>query len=283
MDHRFLRHIEACNNAESFGDDLPLRVAGQVVGWLPPRLAEELPLLSPHLFPSADGVALDPSLPDAEARTTVLSALTAELVRLGRLRLRDEPFDVRATPDGPVLARIDRAAVAFLGILSRGAHLNGLVRRADGLHLWVGWRARNKALAPGKLDNVVAGGVPAGLSPTETLLKEAEEEASMPRALATKAREVGAVSYVMRNEGEGLRRDILHCFDLELPEDFTPVPGDDEVERFELWPARRVLEAVRDGDAVKFNVSLVLIDLFLREGMLDDEDGALRRGLSRFR
>ena len=283
MDHRFLRHIEACNNAESFRDDLPLRVAGQVVSWLPPILAEELALLSPHLFHATDGVALDPSLPDVEARTEALSALTAELSRLGRLRLRDEPFDVCATPGGAVLARIDRAAVARLGILSRGAHLNGLVRRADGLHLWMGWRARNKAIEPGKLDNVVAGGVPAGLSPTKTLLKEAEEEARMPRALAAQAREAGTVSYVMRNGNEGLRRDVLHCFDLELPEDFTPVPGDDEVERFELWPAHRVLEAVRDGDAVKFNVNLVLIDLFLREGMLDDEDGALRRGLSRFR
>ena len=82
---------------------------------------------------------------------------------------------------------------------------------------------------------------------------------------------------------EGLRRDVLHCFDIELPEDFTPEPGDDEVERFELWPATRVLEAVRDGDRVKFNVNLVLIDLFLREGLVEDPDGRLRQGLDRFR
>ena len=48
------------------------------------------------------------------------------------------------------------------------------------------------------------------------------------------------------------------------------------------WPARRVLEFVRDTEGVKFNVNLVLIDLFLREGLIDPDsaDGrALRAGL----
>ena len=101
----------------------------------------------------------------------------------------------------------------------------------------------------------------------------------MPAALALTARPSGTrISYVMRNE-EGLRRDLVHAFDLELPEDFTPRPNDDEVERFELWPMRHVLEAVRDTDDVKFNVNLVLIDLFLREGLIppDGEEGRLLR------
>ena len=67
---------------------------------------------------------------------------------------------------------------------------------------------------------------------------------------------------------EGLRRDHLHCYDLELPADFTPVPADGEVEAFELWPVDRVMQAVRDTDAFKFNVNLVLIDLFIRLGMI---------------
>ena len=91
------------------------------------------------------------------------------------------------------------------------------------------------------------------------------------------ARPAGRISYVMREEA-GIRRDLLHCFDLDLPEGFVPKPNDDEVERFELWPAARVLEAVRDTDDVKFNVNLVLIDLFLREGLIDP-DGAEGRSL----
>jgi thiamine pyrophosphokinase len=81
------------------------------------------------------------------------------------------------------------------------------------------------------------------------------------------------------SNAEGLRRDVLHVYDLDIPEGVTPVPGDDEVERFELWPATRLLEAVRATDTIKFNVNLVLIDLFLRERLVDDPDGSLRAGL----
>jgi thiamine pyrophosphokinase len=177
-----------------------------------------------------------------------------------------------------VLATLDRGALPAFGILSQGVHLNGLVRRADGLHLWVGFRSRRKAVAPGQVDNIVAGGIPAGLSAEETLVKEAAEEASLPPDLAARARPVGRVSYVMAT-AEGLRRDVLHCYDLDIPEGVVPRPGDDEVERFELWPAARVLAAVRETDGVKFNVNLVLIHLFLREGLVEDPDGSLRAGL----
>jgi thiamine pyrophosphokinase len=68
-------------------------------------------------------------------------------------------------------------------------------------------------------------------------VKEAGEEASLPAELATRAVPAGRVSYVMAND-EGLRRDVLHVYDLELPEGLTPRPNDDEVERFELLPRR---------------------------------------------
>jgi thiamine pyrophosphokinase len=67
---------------------------------------------------------------------------------------------------------------------------------------------------------------------------------------------------------EGLRRDLLHCFDLELPEDFLPRAADGEVESFELWPIGQVLETVRQTDDFKFNVNLVLVDLFRRLRMI---------------
>lgn len=281
-DPRLLRHLAACNNAPSpappFGDRVALRIGGQAVGWLPPGLALPLGAL-PGFRRGPEGVELEPD--DAESRSAALDAAVGALAGRGGVRRRRELFDVCATPGGEALARLDRGAVAPFGVPSQGAHLNGLVRRADGLHLWVGRRARDKAIAPGKLDNLVAGGVPAGLTPWETLLKEAGEEASLPPELAERARRVGEVSYVMAS-AEGLRRDMLHVFDLELPEGFTPRPNDDEVESFELWPAERVLAAVREGDSVKFNVNLVLIDLFLREKLIEDPDGTLRAGLRRF-
>ncbi len=282
MDH-LARHLAACNDLPTFDGFAPFRVGSERVGWLSPGTARALAEASPALRAEPDGsVSLNPALDDPGARSEALAAAAGALAAAGRLRLRGEVFDVRAAPDGPVLATLDRGAVAPLGVLSRGVHVNGLVRRADGLHLWMGWRARDKAVAPGQLDNLVAGGVPAGMDLRDTLLKEAGEEASMPATLAARARHVGTVGYVMR-EGEGLRRDVLHCFDLDVPEDFEPRPGDDEVERFELWPAARALDAVRAGDAVKFNVNLVLIDLFLREELVADPGGMLRAGLDRFR
>jgi len=274
------RHIETCNDMASLAGLVPWRIGPEQVGWLTADVARRLRSVRNAFRAGDDGLELVAG-DDVEARSGALGEVAAHLASAGIASLRREAFDVRAAPGSEVLARLDRGALSPLGVISQGAHMNGRVRRPDGLHLWVGWRSKDKSVAPGKLDNLVAGGVPSGLSPMQTLLKEAAEEASMTPALAAQARQVSRVSYRMA-DGPGIRRDVLHCFDLDLPEDFTPVPGDDEVERYELWPAGRVLEAVRDTSDVKFNVNLVLIDLFLREGLVDpgsEEGKRLRAGL----
>jgi 8-oxo-dGTP pyrophosphatase MutT (NUDIX family) len=273
----FLRHIEACNNHPGLHLLRPWRIEDQVVGYLAPGHAEILAGL-PGWHAAEDGLSL--TVP-AAARNQALAAAVEALRAAGHLRIRGELFDVRATPEGPSLALLDRGALPPFGVIGQGVHVNGLVRRPTGLHLWVGWRARHKSVAPGQLDNLIAGGTPAGLSARQCLVKEAEEEASLPESLAARAREVARISYVMQVP-EGTRRDVMHVYDLDVPEDITPRPNDDEVERFELWPARRVMELVRDTDRVKFNVNLALIDLFLREGLIDPdgaEGRALRQGL----
>ncbi|MBV1799720.1 NUDIX hydrolase family protein [Siccirubricoccus sp. G192] len=277
----FQRHIDACNNLPSPAGLVPFRIAEAQVGWLSAELAQALTFFPRESHFDAAGVAMAGRLRGPGARSEALATVAASLAGRGFFRLRGERFDIRAAAEGPVLAALDRGALPAFGVISQGVHVNGLVRRPEGLHLWIGWRAKDKAVAPGQLDNLVAGGIPAGLSAEETLVKEAGEEASLPPELALRARRTGRVSYVMATE-RGMRRDVLHCFDLDLPEDVTPRPGDDEVERFELWPAQRVLETVRDTGRVKFNVNLVLIDLFLREGLIDpasEEGRRLRAGL----
>lgn len=64
---------------------------------------------------------------------------------------------------------------------------------------------------------------PHGLSPHENVIKECGEEASIPRELAQRAVPAGAVSY-SSEQAEGLKRDVLFCYDLELPQDFVPQP-----------------------------------------------------------
>ena len=62
-----------------------------------------------------------------------------------------------------------------------------------------------------------------GLSCQENVVKECGEEASIPPELAAKAIPTGVVSYTA-DQPEGCKRDVLFCYDLELPEDFEPKP-----------------------------------------------------------
>lgn len=277
----FERHIAACNNIASPSHLLRFRIGEEQVGWVGAELARALAFYPREFHFDDRGVAIAGRLRAPGARSEALATAVKGLAGRGHLTIRHELFDVRGTPEGPALAQMDRGALPAFGVMSQGVHVNGFVRRAGGLHLWVGWRSRSKSVAPGQMDNVVAGGIPAGLSPAECLVKEAAEEASIPPELAGQAMAVGRVSYIMATP-EGLRRDVLHCFDLELPEGFVPTPHDDEVERFELQPAEAVMREVRDGDRVKFNVNLVLIDFFLRHGLIDAQApgvAALRAGL----
>ena len=258
MDIRFTRHVDACNNAVLPGARRAFHIGTAPVGWVGAALAGVL-AIHPRVTTTPDALVLH--------EAAGLTGLVQRAVDGGFCRARGEMFAVRGEPDGPVLAQIDRGALPAFGILAEGVHVNGLVQRSDGLHLWVARRAATKKLDPGKLDHIVAGGISAGMDAAGTVLKEAAEEAGIAPELARTARFVGTIRYAM-DRPEGLRRDRLSCYDVDLPEDFVPHPADGEVAGFELWPIERAIEAVRDTDDFKFNVNLVLIDLFRRRGLI---------------
>lgn len=268
----FLRHIAACRTAVLPGRRLVFAFGGVAAGFVAPALAARLQ--------GMDGFTVSGGRVDC-AGQDALDGAVARLWADGTLHRRGEAFDIRADHAGPALGTIDRGALPAFGIAAAGVHVNGLVERPDGLHIWIAKRAADKPTEPGKLDHVTAGGIPAGLSPAATLVKEAAEEASIPRSMAAGARPVGVIAYAMERR-EGLRRDRLYCYDLTLPEGFEPRPADGEAAWFALWPAARVLEAVRDTDDFKFNVSVVLIDLFVRRGLIEGPAAAtLRAALDR--
>jgi len=157
------------------------------------------------------------------------------------------------------------------GVRAYGVHVNGVVRRPDGLHLWIGRRAPDKPVAPDKLDNMVAGGQPAHLGLMDNLVKEAAEEADIPADLARTARPVGAICYCLEDQW-GLKPDVMFCYDLEVPADFTPRNTDGEISSFQLLPIAEVAARVKDGDEFKFNVNLVILDFLLRHGLLSPDD-----------
>lgn len=264
----FLRHVAACNRFDLSGFR-PFRVDGATVGWIRHELADALPAMAPGFLVTPEAVGFAAEVAGFAARSAAVAAAASRLVAEGRLaRLHGEMYPVLTTWGAPPLLQIDRAAIVHFGIASYGLHVNGLVRQPDGgLSLWVGRRAKDRAVAPGKLDNLIGGGQPIGLSLSENLVKEAAEEAGIDRELALRSLPVGAITYVFETP-PGLKVDTLFLYDLDLDPAFIPVNTDGEVERFELWPLDRVAESVRDTDDWKFNVSLVVIDFLIRHGWL---------------
>lgn len=281
-----LRHILACNRHDP-SRFVPLFVSGHKVGLVTSSVARHL-AAADHGF-SMDRSGLRFDAPSMAERSALLADAVETLQQAGLCpRSRGELFPVVERWGGSVLALVDRAACAVFGFPSFGLHVHGLVRDGEETSMWIGRRGLDRGLAPGALDNMIAGGQPHGLSLMENLVKEAAEEASLPPSLARTARPVGAVAYCQDqppnggDEPSGVKRDVLFIYELFLPPDVRPKPADDEVAGFALWPARQALRRAQETDDFKFNVPLTLIEFGIRHGLIGPDDPdylALLRGL----
>jgi 8-oxo-dGTP pyrophosphatase MutT (NUDIX family) len=267
----YLRHIRRCT-AHDPADYRPLLVEGRAVGRVRHDIARTLAGRPEAFAVAGDAVRLADGLSDFDSRTRAVGEAVAALQAAGDLPPpRNEMYPAVADWGQPALFALDRGAVPALGLIAFGQHINGFVRTRAGLEMWIGRRADDRKVAPGKLDNLVGGGLPLGLSLEENLLKEADEEASLPADLARRAVPVGAISYAMAR-ADGLRRDVLFLYDLELPADIVPRNTDGEVAEFARWPLAETAARVRDTDDFKFNVALVIIDFMVRHGALRPEE-----------
>ncbi|MDR3437591.1 DUF4743 domain-containing protein [Telmatospirillum sp.] len=266
-----LDHVKRCN-AFVPADYRPLEISGCRIGAVRQRLAERLAAFPDIFVVSTDRVVVSPRLTDAATRTAALREVVDRLSAEGTLaKTLGEDYRVVSRWGEEPFFLIDRSAVSAFGIAAFGVHLNGFVRHGRTVKLWIAKRAPDKAVEPGKLDNMVAGGQPAGLGLSENLAKEAAEEAGMPRDLALTATPVGAISYCMAGTW-GLKPDTMFVYDLELPTSFTPTNTDGEVSQFFLMEPEEILDLLRHGQRFKFNVPLVLIDFFIRHGILSAEN-----------
>jgi len=265
-----LDHVRACNRyrAERF---LPLVIDGVRVG-LVQRGNLELMRRFPKVLAVHDQAVEIVAPRGFDALTQAVDEVIEVLVDEGLVhKWRHEFFAVTPRWRAAPIFKLDRGAVGIFGIRSYGVHLNGFRRDADGLKLWVGKRAPDKKVAPGKLDNMVAGGIGFGHGVFETLAKEAGEEAAISPELIARAAPVGALSYCMEM-GNGVRDDVLFVYDLAVPADFVPRNTDGEIAEFSLMAAGEVIDRVRAGDDFKFNVNLVLIDFAIRHGIIGPDD-----------
>ena len=250
-------------------DYLPFRVADTRVGRIHKDFVGELGPYTGIFRISKDGVELADNLDTLERRTDAMDRVLRKLHKDGLVPgWRDEPYPVTTSFRVPALLHMERAAVPLFGIQGYGVHINGIIERGDGKSMWIGRRSLSKPTGPGKLDQVVAGGQPSGMSLRENLLKECAEEAGIPAETAAGAVSVGTVSYLTERP-EGLRHDVLFNFDLRLPDDFTPVNTDGEVADFYLWPMEKVMAVIRETDDFKFNSALVIIDFLIRHSFID--------------
>ncbi|KAG4427651.1 hypothetical protein IFR05_016866 [Cadophora sp. M221] len=104
-------------------------------------------------------------------------------------------------PDRELVADIERSAAGLFGIVTYGVQLITYCENEDGISIWAARRAVNKALYPNKLGVTVGGSLPAKETPFECLVREAQEEASLPSSLLTKAaNSVGILTYVMASD-----------------------------------------------------------------------------------
>jgi len=265
----YLNKIEALNSYNK-EDKIALIVDGKRLGQIK---KEYLPLCIKSAFNYKKGVLeFKECFSDFNSRSYALDMLANLLLEQNILpKLKREKYALSTSLNAKPYALLDRSISTFLGVLSYGQHLNGIVRKSDGLYMWIGTRAKDKGYCNGMLDHLVGGGLPYGIDLYENLAKECYEEAGISKELARRAKAVGIVSYWHEYELGG-KEDIIFCYDLELPKSFVPQCTDGEVEKFELMPIKEVANIVKNQWAFKPNCELVIIDFLLRWGYIDHTD-----------
>ena len=186
----------------------------------------------------------------AQQRSAALQTALLEARTQGLLSgWRDEPFSfwhagcTTPDPQRQALFAVERAGYRFLGVPSHAVHVNGFL--PDG-RLWCGRRALSKATDPGLLDNLTAGGLPAGETVHSCLQRELAEEAGLFDLSQHRLQAAGTVR-TARAEPQGWHDETVHVFNLGLAPGFTPLNQDGEVAAFHCLQPMEVLAHIQQG------------------------------------
>ena len=267
---KLVRHLQRVL-APPAGAYLPLRLEGSVVGWLTRERAQRLGGWPAYFSRSDEGIELAPSLVTPAQRTAAFAEVARQLAAEGALTAwRDERYAVAVEPGDAPLFELERAAARYFGIHTSAAHLNGLVGGGEGWRMWLARRSPAKPIDPGLLDNLVGGGIAAGASVADTLVKEAWEEAGIEAGRMRSALPAGAV-HICRDQPDGLQRETIHVHDLWLPAEFVPQNQDGEAVEHRLCNPAEVLALIAT-DEVTADASLVIADFLLRHGHIPRDD-----------
>ena len=239
------------------------RCDGARVGWLRKSHAGRLAAWPDIFKRDAYGVRITESLASAEARTSAFDGVIRVLHEEGAITgWRNERYAAVTAFDAPPLFHIERAAARFFGTSTYAAHANGYCGSGTDCQMWLARRAATKPIDPGLLDNLVGGGMCAGVPPLETIVREAREEAGIPQDISRNAVATGTID-ILREVPEGVQAETIFVFDLELPLDFEPHNEDGEVAEFRRLPVACVAEAA-DGTVMTLDASLVARNFLAR-------------------
>ncbi|XP_034551522.1 thiamin pyrophosphokinase 2 [Notolabrus celidotus] len=250
-------------------------IEGAQVGWIPPHVA---PLLAryPRVFspPQGGAVSLCSSLDSYEKRSEAVDGVLQTLRKEENLVFlkgwRNERYSVMPKFCDPPLMSMERSATSLFGVTRYGVHVNGYTMSDSGeMSMWLARRSATKQTYPGKLDHVAAGGLAAGVGIKHSVVKECEEEACIPAAIAEQAKPVATISYTYVDEGE-VFPESQFVYDLELPLEFKPRVGDGEVQDFYLLPIEKVKELVASED-FKPNCAMVVLDFLIRHSFIEPD------------
>lgn len=251
------------------------------LGYLLPSVVEVFRGLSDWKIDDTERTLMLLSGTNAEERTAAVTKTTEAMRATEHFEIlkgwRNELYPVYG-PNRELLFSMERAASALFGIVTYGCHMTCYTNKDGEMKIWVPQRSPNKQTYGGYLDNSVAGGIATGETSFESLVRESMEEASLSEDLVReKVKCVGTVSYFhIRDRRAGgetrlLQPEIQYVYDLELPEDVVPKPGDNEVAEFHLMSVEEVKHGMSNGK-FKPNCSLVLLDFFVRHGVITERD-----------
>ncbi|XP_051760564.1 thiamin pyrophosphokinase 2 isoform X2 [Ctenopharyngodon idella] len=289
---KMLQLLRRMNNFHLPGSSLEsclrFEVAGEQVGWIPPKVASILGRFPSVFRPYGSAITFCSSVDTFESRSVAVDEVLQELRREASFTCligwRDETlilsylsecisfqqYAVMPRYCDPPLMYMERAATSLFGVKRYGVHVNGYTRDSSGnLNMWLARRSLTKQTYPGRLDNMAAGGLAAGCSVRHTLVKECEEEACIPPGLAEQARPVGTVSYTYEDD-EGIFPECQFVFDLELPLNFQPHIGDGEVQAFYYYPIEKVKDLLV-SEEFKPNCAMVVLDFLIRHAIIEPD------------
>jgi 8-oxo-dGTP pyrophosphatase MutT (NUDIX family) len=237
-------------------DAVPWYLGGSqaATGHLTPVHAKVLQNLSKHWTELPLGLHWDTLEGTPASRSRALAEFAKQLHDLGYVTgWRNEKFSYWEDPvigvggqslepssQLPTAFEMERSAFRFFGLRSHAVHVNGFTREG---HVWCGRRAQTKSTDPGMLDNIAAGGLPAGELLQTCGVREMAEEAGISEALAMTAVAHGKVS-TCRSVANGWHHETLWVYNLLVPPEVTPINQDGEVSEFACMSPKQVVAAI---------------------------------------